>query len=100
MKTIYEGAKKPVGFHIRLRASAGTFVLTNGQYRILDSARAVIVNWASATWDSTALELSAVFDSTATGLTVPGTYYVQFRWTIATEDGSNEVKVLLKEWGP
>ncbi len=100
--TIKEGAKGNVTVRVGRTRGSGAITLTSPERRILDANRALIagLDWGAATWDGTLHELSALFDSTAAGLTVPGTYYVQLRGTIGTERYVTEVKVILEEFGP
>jgi len=97
-----EGEKLDVRMEVDLVSGSGTWALTTPQYRILTSARAVAsgYDWADATWDSTALELYALFDSTIAALSTPGLYYMQFRGTIGAERVGGEVLVNVIEWGP
>jgi len=102
MITLLEGEKRDVVVSLTRIRGSGTWSLTSPQYRILDYKRAVITgyNWVTAAWDATESELSALFDSTLTGLTTVGIYYVQLRGTIGTERYGAEVRVQLLDWGP
>ena len=97
MREIREGAKVDILCGIRPDPGA---ITPTGQYRILDSARALKQAWGPATWDATARKVYGRFDSTVPGLSTPGVYFVQFLVTIATEVYDCEAAVQLKEWGP
>ncbi len=101
MLELREGDKREVIVSVSKRGG-GTVTLTTPQRRILDGTRTLVAgfDWAAATWDGTAAELFTLFDSTAEGLTAPGTYYVQLRGTIGNEVYETEVLVRLLEWGP
>jgi hypothetical protein len=81
---------------------SGTWSLTSPRYRILDSSRVLVAGfgWAAASWDSTLLEISALFDSALVGLTAVGIYYVQFDAVIGTDRPFGEVTVRVHEVGP
>jgi hypothetical protein len=102
MYTLKEGEKRTVRGRIERKTGAGAIALTTPQRRILNTSRALITgfDWATAQWDATASEISALFDSTATGLTAPGTYYMQLRGVIGSELYAIEIKVVVQEWGP
>lgn len=100
MIQLKEGEKRIAIARLQRLVGAGTVTLTTPERRILDGNRAVVKDWAAAAWDATKLELSALFDSTATGLTAPGTYYMQLRGTIDTELYAIEIEVKLTDWGP
>lgn len=102
MLILKEGEKKNVRATVTQTAGTGTWSLTTPQYRILNSGRTVVAgyDWATATWDSTAAELYALFDSTIAVLSTVGTYYVQLRGTIGTERYEIEITVQVVEVGP
>ncbi len=102
MLSVYEGLKEDVRVSVARSSGSAAFTLTTPQRRILTSARALVAgyDWAACTWDGTLSELSALFDTTAVGLSAPGIYYVQVRGTIGAERVGGEVQVVVKEWGP
>ena len=102
MIILYEGEKRDVVVSVTRMRGSGFWSLTSPQYRIVTAERALVTgfNWATASWDATSGELSALFDSTAAGLTAPGTYYMQLRCTIGAELYEAEVRVDVSEWGP
>lgn len=102
MITCKEGEKKDVRVEVAQVSGSGTWSLTTPQYRILDSTRVLVTgyDWADATWDSSASELYALFDSTVAVLSTVGTYFVQLRGTIGAERYEAEVTVQVVEVGP
>ena len=76
-------------------------MLTSPQRRILNSARAVIsgFDWGDAVWTAGSSEISALFDSTTAGLTMPATYYMQLRGVIGAELYAADIIVVLGDWG-
>jgi hypothetical protein len=101
MIILYEGEKRDIIVKV-VRRIAGAYILSSAERRILTAARAVVpgFDWAAATWDPAAAELSALFDSTAAGLTAPGIYYLQLRCTIGAERYETEIRVDVSDWGP
>lgn len=101
-RTIKEGEKQIIAARVVRERGSGAFTLTVPERRILDGNRALVAgfDWGAATWDAVSQDLSAPFDSTLSGLIVPGTYYMQLRGTIATERYVTEVKVILEDIGP
>lgn len=99
---LFEGEKRDVGFTVTRVRGSGSFTLSTPQRRILSSDRVLVTgfDWAAATWDDTAKTITTLFDSTATGLTTPGSYIVQFKGTIGVEIYADELIVYVKEWGP
>lgn len=100
MMTLREGEKHDVRVKCERTDSTGDVTMTTPQYRILSATRTVLVDWGNATWDDTADELYALFDSTLALLLAPGVYYVQLRGTIGTERYMQEVVVQVVEAGP
>jgi hypothetical protein len=102
MLLLFEGEKKDVRVKVVRKDGGGDFTAGTVQRRILDAARALITtfDWATATWDGSNYEVYSLFDSTATGLTTPGMYFVQYRFTIGTERYEVECPVRVVEWGP
>ena len=102
MRLIYEGAKSSIEMEVRRERGTGPIILSNPQYRIVDAARALITgfDWAVADWDDETNIISAMFDSSVTGITAVGKYYMQFRATIGAERYEWEVTVQVREWGP
>lgn len=101
-RSIYEGGKELIEVQITRRRGSDPITLTTPERRILDSGRALVsgFDWTACQWDETNAILSALFDSTATGLTVPGLYYMQLRGVIGNERYEAEVPVTVKDWGP
>jgi hypothetical protein len=102
MVTVREGLKIDVAFGVSRTRGSGAITLTSPERRILDANRALVAgfDWAAASWDSVNNELFATFDSTATGLTAVGTYYVQLRGVIGAERPGGEIVVQVVDWGP
>jgi hypothetical protein len=100
MITLREGDKRDVTVKVSQARGTGAWLLTAPSFRILTAARAVVVDWTAATWDSTTSELSAPFDSTLPVLAAPGFYFVQLKGTIGDEVYVAEIKVDLLEVGP
>lgn len=102
MITLHEGEKRDIIAYVRRLRGSGAITVQTPQRRILDSAKALITgyDWATATWDSGAAELYCLFDSTLTGLTAVGTYYVQLRGIIGTERYEKTITVRILESGP
>lgn len=103
MRILYEGEKRYLGHEITRQTGSGAIVLTSPERRILDSAKVLVTgfDWAAATWDSNANKLYALFDTTATGLTAIGRYYLQFRATIdGVERYIRPIEVVVRDVGP
>jgi hypothetical protein len=102
MIIVKEGEKAYIGVTLSRSHGSGAWALTGEQYRILDSARALVTgyDWAAAIWDAAALDLYALLDSTVAVLLAQGTYYMQFRGTIGSELYEWEVRVQVQEVGP
>lgn len=102
MLTLFEGEKKDVRVKVVRKDGGGAFTATSVERRILNAARTLVAafDWTAATWDGSNAEVYTLFDSTATGLTTPATYYVQFRFVIGTERYEAEQAVRVQEWGP
>lgn len=102
MLTVREAEKKDVRVSVELVDGSGAWSLTTPQYRILDASHALVAgyDWAAATWDSSASELYALFDSTIAALSAVGMYYVQLRGTIGSERYEVEIPVAVVEVGP
>lgn len=100
--SLKEGDKRNVRAQAERLAGTGPITLTSPERRILDGNRALVIgfDWAAATWDAALQVLSALFDSTLAGLTVPATYYMQLRGTIGQERYVTEVTVSLQDIGP
>lgn len=100
--TLKEGEKRMIAAKVKRRRGSGAIALTNPERRIVDAYNALVVgfDWAAATWDATKNEISALFDSTLAGLTVPGTYYMELRGVIGPERYGIKVQVDVQEWGP
>jgi hypothetical protein len=101
VKTIFEGLKEDVISRVRQRGT-GAYILSSAERRIVDSDFAAIpgYDWAACTWDPTTETLFALFDSTLTGLSVPGFYWMELRATIGAERIGTRIKVWVREWGP
>jgi hypothetical protein len=80
----------------------GTGLPTSPERRILTSTLGLVVgyDWAAATWDGTARELSALFDTRVAVLATPGFYYMELRCVIGAERKSKAVKIQVIEAGP
>jgi hypothetical protein len=102
MIALREGEKRDAIVAVRRVLGTGAYILSNAEYRILTAARAAVAGygWAAATWDSSAGQLYALFDSTVSALATPGIYYVQLRGTIGSELYEAEVTVRVVEAGP
>jgi ABC-type uncharacterized transport system permease subunit len=100
--TIKEGAKNTIRARVERTQGSGAITLVTPERRIVDVNRALITgfDWAAAAWDGTLNELSALFDSTLSGLIATGTYYMQLRGTIGPERYVTEVKIVLEDIGP
>lgn len=101
MMTVREGEKKDIAVKVERTRGSGEFVVTTPQARILSVTRALVPghDWLPCSWDDTEDELYVLFDSTLAEFPV-GTYYVQFRCTIALERYEAEVAVRVIEVGP
>ena len=102
MYQLKEGEKRTIRAEVKRVTGSGAISLTTPQRRILNSTHALVAtfDWAAAAWDSATNEISALFDSTATGLTAVGIYYMQFRGVIGAERYEIEIPVNVSEWGP
>lgn len=102
MYALKEGEKRTIRAEVKRLTGSGAISLTTPQRRILDASGAAVAgfDWASASWDSVNEEISTVFDSTATGLTAVGTYYVDLRGTIGSELYQIKIEVRVREFGP
>lgn len=101
MMILREGEKKDVAVQVERTRSTGDIGLTVPEYRILDVNRAVLVDWAMATFNGTTDELYALFDATLEDLCPVGTYYVQLRGVIGAERyQASDVVVVVRESGP
>lgn len=101
MKIIFEGLKEDVISRVRQRG-IGAYIASSAERRIVDSAFVLIpgFDWEACTWDATEETIIALFDSTLTGLSVPGFYWMEQRLTIGAERIGIRTKVWLREWGP
>ena len=102
MRTVREGLKEDIAVKVERTRGTGAITLTTPERRILDASRALVTgfDWNAALWDDVNKELYALFDSTAAGLTAPGTYYMQLRAVFGLERYGTEVRVEVAEWGP
>lgn len=102
MIEIEEGEKEDIIVAVTRKRGSGAVPVTSPQRRILNAAKTVVsgFDWAAASWDATAGDLYALFDSTLTGLTAVGTYYMQLRCTIGSELYRMTVRVDVVEAGP
>ena len=101
-QAVLEGAKKDIICKIERVLGSGVFTVTSPERRVLDANRALVsgFDWGPGTWDSANAHLYSLFDSTAAGLTAPGTYYMQLRCVIGVERYAQEIRVDVVDWGP
>ena len=102
MIIVPEGDKRDISVLVERVRGSGTIPVTVPERRILNSVRTLVTgyDWAAATWDAGESSLTTLFDSTATGLSAPGTYFVQLRCVIGGERYADEVEVRVREVGP
>lgn len=103
MWILHEGEKRVIRANLKRLSGSGPIVLTSPSRRILDSRRAVVKDWnvdGSATWNPTTEAIEALFDSTVTGLTAPGIYYMDLRGIVGSEIYEIPIKIKLLEFGP
>ena len=101
MQTVYEGEKRTIECQVKRRRGTGAITLSTPERRILTALRTVATgfDWAAATWNADDEVISALFDSTVTAISTPGTYYMQFRGVIGADRPEHEVTIILRDWG-
>lgn len=93
------GAKITVRVEVKRQTGSGAVSLTTQQRRIVDASKTLITgfDWSTCTWTPDDANesgiLSALFDSTAVGLTAVGRYFVEFRGVIGPELYKEEVMI-------
>ena len=101
MNKMYTGMKEEVSAKL-LRRGVGEYIASSAERRIVDSCFRTVVgcDWAACNWDPVGEKISTLFDSTMSGLSGIGSYWVEFRLVIGEERIGTKVLVQVREWEP